>query len=697
MTDSINNTRFSYLTLPQQQRNNNTNNVQAKMMSYFQEAFGSGDIGKMLAAMVKMQIAQTMGSNPMTANYVPQLFGLETPAAADKVDFSSIEKRDAIMNTNAGYLDSMGEIKDVALNTSEQNSSIQNGLFKAPKESISVMIDNKDKSNELQKYIQDNKIDFNAMEKRLSEIQSNKGYAALNAETMTAKATKDVALNDTNAASFGITTENGKMNSSQIDTLKRQGILDENNKFTADAEKKMEEQKKLSTEASLLGKATTAYETDPAKQKAKIYTQTEDKKSQLADIDKEGNIKGLAETNSSIATDKLAKAEKHLTGVTPDAEKVLAKKDVTTIDKNGNITINLDGLSADEVAKINKLKYTGTGKLTIKNKDNNALELELGKNTTQVDLQGGNYKISTQNTALQIKSDAESTIKSIQGKDLEHLVIKGGNVETDLSTDLAKLKAVKIENATLLNGLNASSDNDIAVELNGVKSEVNKAINIASKQDAQVKSNGSSLNNVNITAGKDQKSGLFNAIFEGDAKTKANDIKLSGQKTTVTTDGMQANSIDISGAATESGVFLGKGTKITNGIKINDALAKDKNEFVYENQKDAELKGIKINGKDGKETDNIAKREMETKDVFKYLGWSESRFKKVQENEQLNQNNQYQYGYPYGFAAPPNQKNSWLLRFLEGVTMGMGMQMNQQQQQQQNPWQPPYNWMNQGW
>jgi hypothetical protein len=346
----------------------------------------------------------------------------------------------------------------------------------------------------------------------------------------------------------------------------------------------MEEQKKLSTEASLLGKATTASETDPTKQKAKIYTQTEDKKSQLADIDKEGNIKGLAETNSSIATDKLAKAEKHLTGVTPDAEKVLAKKDVTTVDKNGNITIDLDGLSADEVAKINKLKYTGTGKLTIKNKDNNALELELGKNTTQVDLQGGNYKISTQNTALQIKSDAESTIKSIQGKNLEHLVIKGGNVETDLSTDLAKLKAVKIENATLLNGLNAASDNDIAVELNGVKSEVDKAINIASKHDAQVKSNGSSLNNVNVIAGKDQKSGLFNAIFEGDAKTKANDIKLSGQKTTVTTDGMQANSIDISGATTESGVFLGKGTKITNGIKINDALAKEKNEIVYENK-----------------------------------------------------------------------------------------------------------------
>ena len=146
---------------------------------------------------------------------------------------------------------------------------------------------------------------------------------------------------------------------------------------------------------------------------------------------------------------------------------------------------------------------------------------------------------------------------------------------------------------------------------------------------------------------------------------------------------MQANSIDVSRAQKDSGVFLAKGTKIQNGITTNATLAKDKNEIVYEDKEDKNLTNIKIKGKDGKETDNITSKEMETKDVFKYLGWSESKFKKIQAEEKYRQEN------PNAAQYDIAQNDSGLQRFFKGFAMGVGS-YNQQQQQnlmlQQYPW-----------
>ena len=633
--------------------------------------------------MQKLQMAffaKALGMDPKELGTIFQQAS-DTPT---QPDISKIETRTQIMNENSSYIDKVdGGIKDVtsatgsSLNGDQQNYAAQNGLFNAPKESLSVMVDDKDRSSDLKDYIQDNKVDFNAMEKRKSEIEKDKSYAGLNATNMTGVATQNTALTDNNAATFGLTVENGKMNASQVDTLKRQGIIDEKNNFTADAIKKLEEQKKSNEEATLLGKVTTADEKDPAKQQAKIYAQTGEKTAQRVETDKDGNIQGLSSTPEARTTEKQAiLAKKQLTTGNADSDKILAKKGVTTVDKNGNTTINTDGLNADEIAKVNKLSYNGTGKLTIKNKNNNALELELGKNTTQVDLQGGSFKVSTENKALQIKADTKTALEGIKGQDLEHLVIQGGNVKTDLSADIGKLKALKIENANLLNGLNANSNSDIAVELNDVKSETDKAISIASQKDAQIKSNGSSLKNVNVEA-------KGTAVFEGDNNTKAGDIKLSGQKTIASANGMQANSIDVSRAQKDSGVFLAKGTKIQNGITTNATLAKDKNEIVYEDKEDKNLTNIKIKGKDGKETDNITSKEMETKDVFKYLGWSESKFKKIQAEEKYRQEN------PNAAQYDIAQNDSGLQRFFKGFAMGVGS-YNQQQQQnlmlQQYPW-----------
>ena len=633
--------------------------------------------------MQKLQMAffaKALGMDPKELGTIFQQAS-DTPT---QPDISKIETRTQIMNENSSYIDKVdGGIKDVtsatgsSLNGDQQNYAAQNGLFNAPKESLSVMVDDKDRSSDLKDYIQDNKVDFNAMEKRKSEIEKDKSYAGLNATNMTGVATQNTALTDNNAATFGLTVENGKMNASQVDTLKRQGIIDEKNNFTADAIKKLEEQKKSNEEATLLGKVTTADEKDPAKQQAKIYAQTGEKTAQRVETDKDGNIQGLSSTPEARTTEKQAiLAKKQLTTGNADSDKILAKKGVTTVDKNGNTTINTDGLNADEIAKVNKLSYNGTGKLTIKNKNNNALELELGKNTTQVDLQGGSFKVSTENKALQIKADTKTALEGIKGQDLEHLVIQGGNVKTDLSADIGKLKALKIENANLLNGLNANSNSDIAVELNDVKSETDKAISIASQKDSQIKSNGSSLKNVNVEA-------KGTAVFEGDNNTKAGDIKLSGQKTIASANGMQANSIDVSRAQKDSGVFLAKGTKIQNGITTNATLAKDKNEIVYEDKEDKNLTNIKIKGKDGKETDNITSKEMETKDVFKYLGWSESKFKKIQAEEKYRQEN------PNAAQYDIAQNDSGLQRFFKGFAMGVGS-YNQQQQQnlmlQQYPW-----------
>lgn len=710
---------------------------------------GMMDRMAMMQQMLPMMMMMKMcGMDPKDMGFdMKNMFSTEKTKEKE-IDFDTFERKSQVEEVNKDYLNEDGDVQDVKMKEStvkfdergERKNAKNNGLLDASSDTISVITtgdysglnaenNGSGTGNNATQYlkdndiIKDNKVDLKAAKEKRKEIEKDPKYVGLDASKMTANDDDMAAGKDLDYKKFGLDVkEDGsltKTGKKQLEKLKQQGLVDDQNTLTADAKEGFAKQKKANLEVKLLNEVSTADDKHVGDRKAKVYVQTGDKNdannSQLVDVDNEGNVKGLnKDANVDASTAKIKtnldkKAEKQLTAGSEDADKILQKH--TKVDENGNVTIDMEKMTGNEIAEINKkgLSFNGAGNITIKGKEDQKLNLNLGENATNVDLQGGNFNINKkEGTALQIKADAKSEISKLEGANLEHLVVDGGKINTDIQLD--KLEALKIKNSELKKDIkiengkedlvanleNVTAEGDVAIQsahdaqVKIKDSKIAKKVSVTGDKDARLDMQGTKAGDVDITADN-------NTIFGGDKKTKINNLKVNSEKATITADGMEANEINASEVKGDTGVFLGAGTKIKD-LKLNKAT-KDKNEIVLEDKDNEDLKKI-ANGSGSKDKAKV--RGMEKEDVLTYLGWSEEKYKSVQKQQENAYANPY--GNPYGAPQPRVSKLELAAQgFLTGVNqynqmnpnMGYGMNPGMGMGYQQQPRQ--YGWMQQGY
>lgn len=744
MNINVNDTRFGALTLANTQKKSAAESYQEKMFSNIFDSDGEMDMNKMMGAYFKMNMMQSMMSNPMMAAYMTKMMGMDSSPTTDKVDFSNT--RTNVMDQNQDYVNEDGLVSDIespaqSLKKDERKKA-ENALFaNAPKESIALFEKNADGSHDTnnnlatqlkeQGYddiISDNKVDSDKIKEEYKKTKeetkgkiNHEGTNSLLDGELEGQKLDDVAEQlglDTAGdpgSTAGDTYVSGGLGKKQQDELEGLGIIKNGTiqeiKKGSEAEKYLTNLQSSHEKKELLEKVKDADvyvqtgETDATKGDA-TYTKAEvNGKGDIEKLDKKAIVKADGQ-------DEIAGPQLKLDGI--DDEKMLKK--ITTVGKDGSVELDLTKLDGEEYAQLNEkgITYSGSSALKIKGREvGEAVQVNVTGDAKNVELEGGVFNIKTENDALKIKADANSTIKDVKGADLKHLVIDGGNVDAEMDK-LGNLEALKIQNSKIKE-LKLCTDGDLAVNLDNITSDTDMAISAG--QDAQIQIKNSKIKNlavtgengdarvdlqgttakdVNITADENH-----TAIFGGDAKTKAEAIKLDGQNAIVSANGMEAKSIDASAVTDGAGVFLAKGTKIKDGIEFN-ADTKDKNEIVVEDKNDKNLQKLSSN-------DNADARGMSQDDVFKYLGWSESKFKQIQANEKAKYANPY--GTAYG-AQAPQENEGWLKRGLKGFAMGTQMynqnQMNSYgyqnqmngygyQNQMMGYQQQPYNpWMQNG-
>ncbi|MDD3419580.1 MAG: hypothetical protein PHE78_03145 [Candidatus Gastranaerophilales bacterium] len=384
--------------------------------------------------------------------------------------------------------------------------------------------------------------------------------------------------------------------------------------------------------------------------------------------------------NSEVKADSVSELEKQLETAGVKNAKIKLNK------STGAVEVDLSKMTEAQMLTLQDnggLNYSGSSALSVKTKEGQNLTVNITGDANQVNLEGSgtaNINTASDNKALQVKASKEAKIGTITGENLEHLVVKGGNMQSDLS-GLTNLQALKLDGTKLEKGLNVKGDKDLAVNLNGVDAN-GKDLNIAAGEDASVKiARGKNVGNTTVAgrntdltaantdmasvttkAEKNNLTKLYNSDVEGD-------LDVSGQESTVTLNQSTVAQTNAEGSEKTS-LFVGKDAD-AGAVSLSDN--KEGNEIVAEDEDAADkLEDQNPDIKEKSAMKRLDKGDISQEALFKkYFGYSNKEYKQYQEELQ---NSQYN-AQAYGWGATPGGMNpagggSVMMNFLNGWQFG---------------------------
>lgn len=255
-------------------------------------------------------------------------------------------------------------------------------------------------------------------------------------------------------------------------------------------------------------------------------------------------------------------------GAIPQKDEPLASPNFTTgdndIDKqmkeyiktnpdNVGQTINLQKMQRKNPDLYNQvlsngITYNETSELTVDMKKNSTdvLNLNLGKNASKINIEGGNVEINTESDALNIIGDKNSTITGIQGNNLESIDISGKGVKVDADLEgLSNLKELNMTNALIsTNGLNVNSKNPLNISLDHTYAAENgSGMNVSSPEVNADISGNTELNYLSILS-DDAKLNISDATID--------DLSVNSTVATINTNASDFNRINLEESAKAS-------------------------------------------------------------------------------------------------------------------------------------------------
>jgi hypothetical protein len=168
--------------------------------------------------------------------------------------------------------------------------------------------------------------------------------------------------------------------------------------------------------------------------------------------------------NSEVKADSVSELEKQLETAGVKNAKIKLNK------STGAVEVDLSKMTEAQMKALQDkggLNYSGSSALSVKTKEGQNLTVNITGDANQVNLEGSgtaNINTASDNKVLQVTASKEAKIGTITGENLEHLVVKGGNMQSDLS-GLTNFQALKLDGTKLENGLNVKGDKDLAVNL----------------------------------------------------------------------------------------------------------------------------------------------------------------------------------------------------------------------------------------
>ncbi len=584
------------LTTPQNSSNS------SDLESFAESIFSNGEFD-----FKKMLMLQMAMSNPFMAaifmNKMNPQDAIKKEFSPDKearIGFRGLEKKDN------EYLNNLATVSDVKRNNTkfldkdEQKFAEKTGDFSASKDSIAIIDkDGQNVTDDFKDIIKDGKIDTKEAENKYKELEKlNKNNLSTESiKKLIADKDKVKDLNIDNYENYGIdvTYSSDEVNTSpkteltskgqkQLDLLKSQGVIDANGKILDISG--LDKQLKENTQKETLKDASEG---------KNIYVKTENGTEidtySKANVDKNGKIAG---TEKDAETQKLkhteaAVADKKIKIGSLDDEEI---KKITTVNKDGSVEINLSKLDSTQYNKIkeNGIDYNNNAPLTITDNKGEKITIRLAGDANTVNLKGkANTNIETDNKELQVNSDEYSSVSDIKGDKLEHLVIKGGKLDTDLK-NLNALQAIKIEKANVSQDLDISNNKNKNIALNIADSNT-KIISVGTTGDADVRIADSKTGDINaggnnivttlshVTAQTVSINAEKEASFRGYKGSVADNIQAVSENINVNFNGMnvkeQANFSSVTG---KTEMFVSKDSKAGN---LN---LKDNSEIVAENE-----------------------------------------------------------------------------------------------------------------
>lgn len=713
--------------------NNKSSSYSPDMSSMLEGIFSDGkmDFGKLM-------MFQLANSNPLFAaafmkKMQPKDGGNEKKSEDTKIGFRGIEHKDN------EYINDLGIVSDVKpnhvkpLDRSERKSIEKTGDFSASKDTIAIY-DKKGNNiteNNSDLIKEDGSIDLKkAEEKHKTLEETTKNNLTTEGINKLLDAKSPVKLDSSNYAEYGIDvtpsssedtpgpvvdelTEKGKK---QIEILQKQGILSADTfNINDEAKTKLKEQLNQNNERDNLKDIS---------ERKNVYVKTKDDAAgdtySAADVNSDGKITGIKKDKEGKSIDKTIA---HKEGVIADKKIKLGSLDdenikkITNVKKDGSIEIDLSKLTPDQYKTLQTegIDYNNAAPLTITDDTGNSIPIRLSGDANIVNLKGkanatitvaGDKDDDKKGRELQINLDNGAGISDIQGAKLEHLVVKGeGTINTDLS-NLTNLQAVKIEKATLANGLKVVNEKDVSLAMSDVKTD--KDIKVEAKGNTDVKIANSQTGNVLVggenvvttlshTNSKDveidaQKEASLRA-YKG---SKAGTVTGKAENMSVTYNGMTAENTDLTKVTDKTQMFVSKDSKVGD-LNINQDA-----ELVGEDEKTAKSLADKADNIEKVKKLGTEEGDLSTSDLFKkYFDFNDDDMARYKLDVAQSRYN----AQPYGWGATPNANGRGGSNLFTNFFNGWALGQQTYNQMYGNPYagfgqqyrQQPYNpWMAQG-
>lgn len=618
------------------------------------------------------------------------------------------------------YIDNNAHVKDVAANPAKELSSDaqeaqkSSGLLSTTKNNVKIYSrDGKDDYTDILKNEgvlgEKGEIDRTkageAAQKQKEKIQDENNLTTTGYDSiLSAKKGENVLKDKETRAKYGL--DEGRIDDlsnkgdRQFADLRRQGIVDKDGNIQElnKAQKDYLEDKKFQNKKyEALSNASHA-SGDEKDERTRTYVKTEDGDGKTSydayrkvNRDDSGNIEGFSKTDTKERTLKgaehieAAAAKKQLTlGGLDDA----TSKEITTVGKDGSVTLDLSKLSTDKyeaLAKNGGINYSGSGALTIKGPDGQPIKVHLKDDANRLKLEGkGTYDVSTEGKQLQINADKDTTVKGLQGDNLDHVVVKGGTIDSaKIGGD--NLQAVKIEDAKLTQGAKISSKKDVAVNLSNVDSN-RQRVTVSSEKNADVKVQHSKVGALDVKAANAaatiSNTGVHdlnvnateNASVKGYKGSIINNAKVDAKNANVNYNDATVEHSDLTGVKNETGVFVGKNSKVED-LKLKEGASDKDTEIIAENEKVAQGLAVK-----GVTVQNLADGNMSQSQLYqKYFDLSASDCARHQYALQRSTYNPQPYsgwGVTPGGQQEPSVWSNFCRGFLNGYT-GQGQYWGQ--------------------
>lgn len=670
-------------------------------MSSMMESIFSGD----KIDFKKLIMFQMMSSNPMMAAMFMGKMNAKDFINGKKSEESQIGFR-GLEHKDNDYLNDVAIVSDVKPNHVKQldrseRKSIEKGDFTVSKYAVAILDkDGKNITEDFSDIIkEDGGIDlktakekYNKLEKDTENNLTTEGLNSLLKET-------SVKLDSSNYEKYGIdvTTssdeESGplktvltKKGEEQIKVLQKQGILTEDNTFIKDTSKESD----LKEQINQNNLKETLKDVVDCKN---VFVKTNDSDGtdtySAAKVDRDGKITGIKKNDKTnndkqIEHTEAVAADKKIKLGTLDDENI---KKITTVKKDGSVEINLSKLTPDQYKELQSqgIDYNNAAPLTIIDNAGKTISVRLAGDANIVNLKGkanadinvvGDPEDDKKGLELQINADNDAKISGIKGEKLEHLVVKGGTIDANLSS-LENIQAVKIEKAKLTQDLNVINKHNDNVAFNMSDVTTDKKITVNTAGDADVKIANSKIGNLDVL-GENAATTLSHTNVEGKLSlaagkeaslraykgSKAGTVTAEAENLNATYNGMTAGDTDFGAVSGKTEMFVSKDSKVED-LNINsDAELVGEDEKTAKSLKDkTDVEKVK---KLGTEEDDLS-----TVDLFKkYFDFNDNDMARYKlDLAQSNYNAQ-----PYGWGATPNANgtggSNWLTRFFNGWAMG---------------------------